>query len=407
MNDQVEVLDAPVKVAEYKPADAGIAELRDLAQKTVFDVKTTPGYKTARSIVSKAVGIRTSIEAIRKEQKAPLLERGKLLDDEAKRLTALVVAIEEPIKAEIQVEDARKAAIKAEAERVELLKQQAIQASIDKIKGFAFDAAGKGSAVIFGLRSQLDEFEVDVEQFAHRAGEALQVKIGTLALLDEMHDEAAGREAEAARQAQERAEQERLRLDREAAERAEREAEAARLKAEREAFEREQAEVRAAQQAEQNRINAEREAENSRQEAARAEQRRKDDEAAAALRAQEAELERDREAFRAQQAAAAKAEQDRVEAAAKAAREEREAAQRAQREREEAERAAAEAKAQADQEEAERREREQFAAKGPGDLEIVRTLANHYRVELGDVMGWLKVFDCAAADEHFAADNGK
>lgn len=76
-----------------------------------------------------------------------------------------------------------------------------------------------------------------------------------------------------------------------------------------------------------------------------------------------------------------------------------------------AERAAAfeaqqqEAQRRADEAERIRREQVQFIINGPGDIEIVRVIAEHYDVELGDAMEWLKKFDYAAADEHFAAAN--
>jgi hypothetical protein len=52
-----------------------------------------------------------------------------------------------------------------------------------------------------------------------------------------------------------------------------------------------------------------------------------------------------------------------------------------------------------------RRERVQFEKNGPGDVEIVKTLAAHYDVTVGDVMGWMKKFDYTAADEQLAAEN--
>jgi hypothetical protein len=96
--------------------------------------------------------------------------------------------------------------------------------------------------------------------------------------------------------------------------------------------------------------------------------------------------------------AAIAAEAARVAAEERRKQEEAAAAARAEAQRIESARIAAEI-------EALRREREQFAINGPGDVEIVETLAKHYAVEIGDVMEWMKKFDYAAADEHFAAAN--
>jgi hypothetical protein len=96
----------------------------------------------------------------------------------------------------------------------------------------------------------------------------------------------------------------------------------------------------------------------------------------------------------------AEARRQREEAEATARRQEAEAAQAAadKTAREQAERDAAER-------EALRRVRVQFEKNGPGDVEIVKTLADHYDVTVGDVMGWMKKFDYTAADEQLAAEN--
>jgi hypothetical protein len=58
-----------------------------------------------------------------------------------------------------------------------------------------------------------------------------------------------------------------------------------------------------------------------------------------------------------------------------------------------------------DEQERIRREQVQFIINGPGDVEIVKVIAEHYNVEIGDAMEWMKKFDYAAADEYFAAAN--
>jgi hypothetical protein len=52
-----------------------------------------------------------------------------------------------------------------------------------------------------------------------------------------------------------------------------------------------------------------------------------------------------------------------------------------------------------------RREQIEFTKNGPGDVEMVRVIAEHYDVELGDAVQWLKKFDHDAADEQLAAEN--
>jgi hypothetical protein len=47
----------------------------------------------------------------------------------------------------------------------------------------------------------------------------------------------------------------------------------------------------------------------------------------------------------------------------------------------------------------------QFETNGPGDVEIVKALAAHYDVCVGDVMQWMKKFDYSATDELLAIEN--
>lgn len=378
-----EVLDAPAKVAEYSPVDAGLVALQKKYGGVQFDVSTVGGDKAARAARQECVKLRTSVEAIRKDTKAPLLERIALLDGEAKRITAAVREVEEPIDAQIKAEEQRKSSEKAERERIERERQEVVARRIQTIAGYAVEAVGKSAVQIAVLRTNLEDEEIDVGDYGDRAGEALALQTDVLTKLDQMHAAAVAQEQEAARLAAEReelarqkAEQERQQAEQERQAKAARDAEDARLREERAALE-------AERQAEQRRQAAARDEEAKRQQAAAAEQRR----------AQE-ELDRQRREFEAAQAAARRAEQEKAEAAER----QRRAQAEAEREQREAEEAAARA-------EQERREREQFAANGPGDVEIVRTLAAHYRVTAGDVMGWLKKFDYAATDEHLAAEN--
>jgi chromosome segregation ATPase len=117
--------------------------------------------------------------------------------------------------------------------------------------------------------------------------------------------------------------------------------------------------------------------------------------------------------------AAAKAEQERVEreareaAEAKAKAEALEAAHIeaiAENARIDAERAAIKKKIddeRAAEIERARRAQEEFEKNGPGDVEMVKVLAEHYDVTVGDVMQWMKKFDYSAADEQLAAENVK
>ncbi len=71
------------KIAEYSPTAAALAKLRQRFSNIAFDLSTTKGDKEARAARLELVRLRTSLEAKRKELKAPALERSRLIDDVA------------------------------------------------------------------------------------------------------------------------------------------------------------------------------------------------------------------------------------------------------------------------------------------------------------------------------------
>ena len=108
-------------IAEYQPTEAGLAELRK-QYATVPDVTTKDGMVLAREARRNMVALRTQVESVRKQIKAPILERGALIDAEAKRITGEIQKVEQPfddaIKAEEdRIEAAREANRKRAAER--------------------------------------------------------------------------------------------------------------------------------------------------------------------------------------------------------------------------------------------------------------------------------------------------
>ena len=106
-------------LVKYSATEAGLAALRtELAGKT-YDLKTTKGDQAARADRLRCVTLRTTLEKRRKDFKAPALAYGKLIDTEAARITAEIEALEAPIDAQIKADEQRRAAIRAEQERIE------------------------------------------------------------------------------------------------------------------------------------------------------------------------------------------------------------------------------------------------------------------------------------------------
>lgn len=232
------------QIKEYSATEAGLAQLREKYAGVKFDLATKEGNEEARSARRELVKLRTSLEAKRKELKAPALAYAMAIDSEAKRITAQIKQLEEPIDAQIKAEEKRK----AERERIERERVQAILVKIDVMRGLAHESAFDTSEQIQATLADLSAMEIADDEFAEFTEEAAKVQAGAIEALSELLGRAKEREAEHARLAAERAELDRQRQEqeaRDAAEREAREAEARKLADERAEFERQRAEFEA------------------------------------------------------------------------------------------------------------------------------------------------------------------
>lgn len=318
MNAQIKELPAIVtEIAEYSQTAAALSDLRHRYAGVAFNVTTTKGMDEAKKARQEVKGYRTALEAKRKEIKAPALERCRLIDDEAKTITAALLELEEPIDQQIKAEEQRKEAEKAAKVEAERQRLHCIRVQIDAIKNHAAFAVGKSADAILKLLSGVEGFDVG-DDFQELRPEAEAAKADTLAKLKGLHSSQVEHEAEQARIAAERAELARLRAEAEARER---EANAARAeqarkdREAREAVEREQAAKLAAERAAQaEELRKQREAQEAELRAQREAQAKADAEAAAARRAEEARLAAERAELRRQQDEAAAAQRAAEEA---------------------------------------------------------------------------------------------
>ena len=231
----------PTAIAEYRPTAAALAHLR-AKYAAPFDATTAAGLAAAKAARAEIRDLRGKLEKTRAEIKAPVLAQGKLIDDEAKRINAELLAIEEPIDAAIKAEERRKADEKAARERVEAARVAALQARIDTIRQRVLAVANRDAAAIRSALAEARAFEPDPDAFAERWPNAMQA-IGEVRLA--LETLLAEREAREAREAEEAA---RLRAQREelARRQAELDRQQAAEKAKRQAEQEELARLRAA-----------------------------------------------------------------------------------------------------------------------------------------------------------------
>ena len=115
-------------IQEYSATEAALAELAGRYKGVVYEVSTREGMKAAVAGRAEVRGLRIALEKVRVQIKAPALKRVQEVDSEARRITTALVALEDPIDAQIKREEERKelertAAARAEADRLALEEQ--------------------------------------------------------------------------------------------------------------------------------------------------------------------------------------------------------------------------------------------------------------------------------------------
>ena len=129
------------EIRKYSVADAVIAEYKDkfkgLKIKGIDDKKGYQAVKEARSIMRK---LRTGVEDKRKELKADSLKIGAGIDGEAKRLTMLIVEVEDPLKDKLEKIDTE---IQAEKDKAEKEAEEKLNARVKELEevGLKFDGS--------------------------------------------------------------------------------------------------------------------------------------------------------------------------------------------------------------------------------------------------------------------------
>jgi hypothetical protein len=321
-------------IAEYSETAAALAMLRENYAGVIYDVTQSKEMKAAKEARAELRGLRTSLEKKRVEIKAPALERCRLIDSEAKRITAELVALEEPIDVQIKAEEARAEAEKLAKLEAERLRVAALQSRIDAIRNVATNMVGKPSVIIAGQLSLLEAETLDEAKFAELYAVARDALDASIARVRQLHTDQVAHEAE----------QKKIAAERE---------ELARMRAENERLQREAEERAAADRAEQDRL-------------AQAERDRVAAEERAQRAAEQAEQDRLAAIERGKQMAAAAAERDRLAAERK----ELEAQQQAERDRQAAEQKKLD-------EQAAKLRAEQAAAKKKAEAERLANLGLH------------------------------
>jgi colicin import membrane protein len=214
MNAVVEYIPAAeqvgTKIAAYSQTEAALADLRERYADKQFDVTTTVGLAAAKKARADLRAYRIALEAKREEIKAPILDQGRLIDSEAKRITLALTELETPIDEQIKVEEKRKEddrLAKVEAARVAA---ETLRVRLDGIRTAAVVCIGMSACDIAGELRKLETLDLsDLPEDQVRIFEAARTV--TIAQLGDMYTDKLGAEQEAQRLDDERAELERQR----------------------------------------------------------------------------------------------------------------------------------------------------------------------------------------------------
>lgn len=218
--DRAEIHDGKALVA-YTRTEAALAELKARHEGAVFDLRTVAGDKAARAARLELVTLRTSLEKKRQAFKSPFLEAGKLIDSEAKRITAQIELLEKPIDAQIVADEKRRADEKAERERIEaerLAEVARVEAARKERHETGLATIGRYTANLHGMtaerlaggvekvRGLLEAFApADWEEYAERAQQALTDAVSTIETARAAAQAREDHEADVKRQAEENA----------------------------------------------------------------------------------------------------------------------------------------------------------------------------------------------------------
>ena len=299
MNEKVKTMN---EIKEYSNTKAALEILCGKYKGVVYSVETTKGMANAKAARAEVRGYRVDLEKMRKELKTDVLERGRMIDGEAKRITIELEALENPIDEQIKTEENRKEAERRAKEEAERVRVESIKARLGFIAAYPVEYAGCPSFVIAGAIQDLEGIGIDgYEEFT---GEAVVLKERVLQTLGGLLDKAERQEAQAAELKKARAELEAQRALSEAIRRQEE----WERKIREETFE---AELRELRKAEEAKLKAEREAQKAEIDRQRMEQARADAEAKERREAQEAVERAERERKEAGEKALREAERER------------------------------------------------------------------------------------------------
>ena len=187
-------IESNMQITEYSQTAAALGTLRERFQNVLFQVTTTKGMKDALAARKELRDLRTGLEKTRKEIKEPALTRCRLIDEEAKSITAQLTALEDPIDAQIKAEEQRKEQERLAREAKERERVDTIRAKIETLRRLPLDSADDSAVDLQATLEELGAYEITEADFAEFMAECVQVRDQVMRDLEALRTKALARE---------------------------------------------------------------------------------------------------------------------------------------------------------------------------------------------------------------------
>lgn len=215
MTDKAGLNSEQTAIAQYGITPESVAGMASEYMALSVTLEDAPSYKICREALTKCVRTRTGTDKRRKELTEKARDWIGDVNSAAKKLIAPLAPVEAHLKAELQKEDSRKAAIRAEKERVELKRVSEIQAKIQRIVGLSSSVLNASLLEIEQAEKDLETIVVTVDEYGEFTPTADQARADAAAdiltaktLRQKLDREEKERQAEAIRLEAQKKEQE-------------------------------------------------------------------------------------------------------------------------------------------------------------------------------------------------------
>ncbi len=209
---------AVTDIAEYRPHEEQIVRLETSYAKLVVDCSTSEGLASAKEVRVDIRDVRYALANTTKTALVPYQQKVKeaqarvnQVKEFGEALKDRVLAIEAPVDEAIKAEEKRVADAKAERERIEAERVDAIRAKITRFSSVAAAYASRSAADVANVLLNVKESVILPEEYAEFEAEGTIARDNAIEQLETLHRSAVEREEAAAKLAAQQKELDELR----------------------------------------------------------------------------------------------------------------------------------------------------------------------------------------------------